>query len=1072
MYNLIKSALRQPISVMVAILGILFFSVIAAVKIPVDIFPMLDMPTIYVAQPYGGMDPEQMDGFIAQRYQDQFLYVSGIKNIDVKTIQGLSLIKLQFYPGTDMAQASAEVGNQINRAKAYMPEGTVPPQVVRFDASSVPIGQLVFESKTRSLNEIQDYAASRIRSMFSNIPGVSSPPPFGGNQRTIVIRVDPELMRSYGLSPEEIVKAVAVNNQPSAAGNVRIGDYTVMTPLNSLIRTPEGFLDIPIRIGSGPTVFVRDVAKVEDAADVTVSYALINGKRAVYIPVVKKSDASTLDAVNNIKAALPRLQNAIPEDVHLSYEFDQSVYVTNSLKNLISEGILGALLTGLMVLLFLRDWRSVIIVVLTIPISVMSAVILLNLFGQTINIMTLSGLALAVGILVDEATVTIENIHQHFEMDKPKASAIWDACKEIAFPKLLILLSILAVFAPAFIMEGVPKSMFMPLSLAVGFAMISSFLLSQTFVPVISNWLLKTQDHHPTSPSMTLDKKEVKEVERAEQKDHQAPKGGFDKFKEKYTNFVKYLMSKGGVVVGIYLFITIGGIILGFTAIGTDILPKSNTGQFQIRLRAPDGTRIERTEVATLNVLNIIKEEVGPENVEISSAYVGTTPSSYGTASIFVFTSGPHEAVIQVALREDVHLNMDDFKERLRAKIKKQLPTLKVSFEPIELVEKIMSQGSPTPIEVSVAAKDIKEAYGYAKKVLAEMVKIPFLRDVQIAQPLDYPIIRIDLNRERAGQMGVTPMEVTRSMVTATSSSRFIEKNLWLDNKKGVSYQVQVQIPERLITSTNDLLDIPLKPNETHPILADVAKLYETTMPGEYDRSGPNRLVTITANLYKKDLGNAYKSVEKAIDIAGQPPRGVLISVKGQVKLLSETLNSLQIGLMVAVVVIFLLLSANFQSFKLSLVILSTVPAVIAGSVGMLLITGATLNLQSYMGLIMSVGVSVANAILMITNAETVRIETNDAAYAAITAANSRIRPILMTSIAMVMGMIPMASGLGEGGDQVAPLGQAVIGGLIASTFAALLILPNVFVLIQKNASVQSVSLDPEDPASKFYVNN
>ena len=1060
---------------MVAILGILFFSVLAALKIPVDIFPMLDMPTIYVAQPYGGMDPEQMDGFIAQRYQDQFLYVSGIKDIDVKTIQGLSLIKLQFYPGTDMAQASAEVGNQINRAKAYMPEGTVPPQVVRFDASSVPIGQLVFESKTRSLNEIQDYAASRIRSMFSNIPGVSSPPPFGGNQRTIVIRVDPQLMRSYGLSPEEIVKAVAVNNQPSAAGNVRIGDYTVMTPMNSLIRSPEGFLNIPIRVGSGPTVFVRDVAKVEDAADVTVSYALINGKRAVYIPVVKKSDASTLDAVNNIKAALPKLQNAIPEDVKISYEFDQSVYVTNSLKNLISEGILGAVLTGLMVLLFLKDWRSVIIVVVTIPVSVMSAVILLNLFGQTINIMTLSGLALAVGVLVDEATVTIENIHQHFEMGKPKASAIWDACKEIAFPKLLILLSILSVFAPAFIMEGIPKSMFMPLSLAVGFAMIASFLLSQTFVPVISNWLLKTHDQHPESPSLTLDKKEEKEVEyevKHEHHTHHKPPTGFDKFKEKYTNFVTYLMSKGSLVVGIYLLIAISGIILGFKTIGTDILPKSNTGQFQIRLRAPDGTRIERTEVATLDVLNIIKEEVGAENVEITSAYVGTTPSSYGTASIFVFTSGPHEAVIQVALKEDVHLNMDDFKERLREKIKKQLPAIKVSFEPIELVEKIMSQGSPTPIEVSVAAKDIKEAYGYAKKVLAEMQKIPFLRDVQIAQPLDYPIIRIDLDRERAGQMGVTPMEITKSMVTATSSSRFIEKNLWLDNKKGVSYQVQVQIPERLITSANDLLDIPLKPHETHPMLADVAKLSATTMPGEYDRSGPNRLVTITANLFKKDLGNAYKSVEKAVALAGQPPRGVLISVKGQVKLLSETLNSLQIGLMVAIVVIFLLLSANFQSFKLSFVILSTVPAVIAGSVGMLLLTGATLNLQSYMGLIMSVGVSVANAILMITNAENVRIETGDAAHAAITAANSRIRPILMTSIAMVMGMIPMASGLGEGGDQVAPLGQAVIGGLIASTFAALLILPNVFVLIQKKASTQSVSLDPEDPASKFYVKN
>jgi multidrug efflux pump subunit AcrB len=1067
MYDLIKSALRQPISIMVAIIGIGFFAFLSVIKIPVDIFPSLDLPTIYVAQPYGGMAPDQMDGFIAARYQDQFLYVSGIKDIDVKTIQGLSLIKLQFYPGTDMAQASAEVANQITRARAYMPEGTVPPQVVRFDASSVPIGQLVFESNSRSLNEIQDYAASRIRPMFSNIPGVSSPPPFGGNQRTIVIKVDPGLMRSYNLTPDEVVQAIAKNNQPSPAGNVRLANYAMMTPLNSLIKQPEDFLNIPIKQGAGPTIFVKDIGIVEDAADVTVGYALVNGKRAVYIPVVKKADASTLTVVNNIKSSLPKLQNSIPEDVKLSYEFDQSVYVTNAVKSLVSEGVLGALLTGLMVLLFLRDWRSVIIVVLTIPISVMSAVILLNLFVQTINIMTLSGLALAVGVLVDEATVTIENIHQHFEMGKPKARAIWDACKEIAFPKLLILLSILAVFAPAFIMTGVPKSMFLPLSLAVGFAMVSSFLLSQTFVPVISNWLLKTHDkhHHAT---LALDKQEINEVIEEQVHPH-SPSSGFEKFKLKYTKLIRGLMRRGSIVVWIYLALTIGGVIIGFSTIGTDILPKSNTGQFQLRLRAPDGTRIERTEVATLKVMDIIKSEVGKDNVEITSAYVGTTPSSYGTASIFIFTSGPHESVIQVALNEHYKVQIEDLKEKLRQRITKELPSIKVSFEPIELVEKIMSQGSPTPIEVSVAAKDIKEAYGHAKKILTEMKKIDFLKDVQIAQPLEYPVIQINLDRQRVGQMDITPVQVAKSMVAATSSSRFTEKNLWLDEKKGVAYQVQVQVPENLISTVQDINDIPLKAGQTHPIISDVATVTQTTVPGEYDRSGPNRLVTITANLFKKDLGAANKAVEKAIGDAGNPPRGVLVDLKGQVKLLTETLSSLQIGLMVAVVVIFLLLSANFQSFKLSFVILSTVPAVLCGSIGMLLITGATLNLQSYMGLIMSVGVSVANAILMVTNAEHLRLEFKDARKAAITAANSRIRPILMTSIAMIMGMIPMASGMGEGGDQVAPLGQAVIGGLLASTLAALLILPNVFAFVQKNASLDSVSLDPEDPQSKYY---
>ncbi len=1066
MYQLIRTALRQPISIVVVVIGILFFSVLSIRTIPVDIFPSLDLPTIYVVQPYGGMAPDQMDGFIATRYQDHFLYVSGIRDVDVKTIQGLSLIKLSFYPGTDMAQAAAEVANNVSRAKAYMPEGTVPPQVVRFDASSVPIGQIVFESASRSLNEIQDFASSRVRPMFSRIEGVSSPPPFGGNQRTIVIRVDPERIRSYHLTPEEIIKSVVTNNQPSPAGNIRMGNKTLMTPVNSLIKKPEDFLNIPIRVGAGPTVFIRDIATVEDGADVTVSYALVNGRRAVYIPVVKKSDASTLDVVNNIRKALPQLRNAVPEDIKISYEFDQSVYVTNSLKSLITEGILGAVLTGLMVLLFLKDWRSVIIVIVTIPISILSAVILMNLFGQTINIMTLSGLALAIGVLVDQATVTIENIHQHQEMGKPKEQAIWDACKEIAFPELLILLAILAVFAPSFVMNGIPRGMFLPLSLAVGFAMIASFLLSQTLVPVLANWLLKDHPHHE-APTLALDAQEIHDV--IEEGAHPSlPPTGFEKFKLKYLNVLATIMGKGKLVLPLYLIVSVLLIVGGFFLIGTDILPKANSHQFQVRLKVADGTRVERTEETTLKFLDLVKSEVGKEHVDISSAYVGTVPSSYGTSNIFVFNSGPHEAVLQVSLNEEYPVRMDALKEKLRERVAKEIPSLKISFEPIELVDKIMSQGSATPIEVTVAAKNVEEAGRFARKIQDEMNKISFLRDIQIAQPLAYPILDVEINRERAGQLGVTSTQIARSLVAATSSSRFTDKNLWLDNTKGLAYQVQVQIPEYQMTSVEDIGTIPLKSGVSNPLLSDVATFSEKTVPGQYDRAGPNRLVTITSNLHKVDLGTATQAVSQAIKNAGEPPRGVLVELKGQSNLLTDTLSSLQVGLCIAVIIMFLLMAATYQSFKLSLVILSTIPAVVVGSIGLLLLTGATLNLQSYMGLIMSVGVSVANAILMVTNAENLRLELGDAAKAVTLAAGSRIRPILMTSIAMIAGMLPMASGMGEGGDQIAPLGQAVIGGLIASTLASLLILPVIFTLVQRNASLTSLSLDPEDPQSNF----
>lgn len=1069
--SILKGALRSPITVMVAIIGIVVFSLLAATQIPIDIFPALDLPTIYVAQPYGGMTPSQMEGFIATRYQDQFLYVSGIKNIDVKNVQGLSLIKLSFYEGTNMAQAAGEVASQVNRVMSYLPPGTVPPTVVRFDASSLPVGELVFRSSTRSLNEIQDLASTKIRSMFSSIPGVSSPPPFGGNARTIVVNVDPELMHSYNLTPNQVVKAIADNNHISPAGNVSIGDKTYLTPVNSVIRKVDEFANIPIIKGSGPTVFIHDVATVQDGADVTVGYALVNGKRAIYIPVTKRAEASTWDVVKNVKAALPQMQNLLPDDVRISYEFDQSVYVINAVKSLISEGAIGAILTGLMVLIFLGDRRSALIVVVNIPVSLLCAVLCLKLAGQTVNIMTLSGLALAIGILVDQSTVTIENIHQHLEMGKSKPKAILDACREIMKPAFLILLCVLAVFAPSFLMTGVPKSMFLPLSLSIGFAMIASFILSQSFVPVLSNWFLKDEKfkhHHQATLALTHHQAGELNDDLNYERAHKQEISKFEKFKLWFIDKLSSFMKKRKRIVTAYVIGVFAIIITCGVIIGKDILPKVNSGQFQLRISEPDGTRLERTEAKLKQVLHIINE-TADGNVDISSAYVGMQPSSYGTSSIFVFTSGPQEAVLQVNLKEDYHPNMDKFKEELRKKIHEQMPELKMSFEPIELTDKIMSQGSPTPIETVVAGKDLQQAKVYAAKLEQKLKAIPYLRDVQVAQPLNYPAIDIKIDRERAAQFGLDPTDISKSLVAATSSSRFTEKNLWLDERNGYAYQVQVEVPTYLMKSISDIQTIPMIPGHSRPILADVADVKLDTVPGELDRSGPRRLVTITANIYKKDLGTAASDVQKAIASMGTPPKGLVVDTRGLVKLLTETLNSLQSGLLLAIVVIFLLLAANYQSFKLSFIVLTTIPAVIAGSLILLLITGSTLNLQSYMGIIMSTGVSVANAILIVTNAERLRLESGNAKEAALLSAGVRLRPILMTSLAMIAGMIPMASGMGEAGDQTAPLGRAVIGGLAASTLAALFVLPLVFGMVQGKSSLESVSLDPEDTSSKYF---
>jgi multidrug efflux pump subunit AcrB len=1079
--GLIRSALRKPISILVLVAGLFFFGINAVRNIKIDIFPDLNLPVIYLSHPYGGFTPSQMEAYFGKQYVNLLLYVSGVKSIETKNIQGLTLIKLTFYEGTNMAQAAAEVSTFSNRAQAIFPAGSNPPFIIRFDASTLPVGQLVLSSDKRSNNELLDLANVYVRSSFTSIPGLVAPAPFGGNTRTVVIKVNPELLRSHNLTPDQVVQAIDDNNQSTPSGNVRIGDYNYITPTNTSIKAIKDFENIPLYKGGVQNLYLKDVATVEDGADITSSYALVNGKRSIYLPITKSSDASTWEVVQNLKKAIPRFQSLLPDDVKLSYEFDQSVYVINAVKSLLSEGAIGAILTGLMVLLFLGDARGALIVILTIPTSIIAGVLFLYLFHQTINIMTLSGLALAIGILVDESTVTIENIHQHLAMEKPKALAIWDACKEIAFPKLLILFCILAVFAPAFTMKGIPGALFLPLALAIAFSMITSYILAQTFVPIMANWIMK--GHHgkemtdaeefehsriakADGESDTWDQKKI--LLEGNYKDGKP--GRFTLFRNRFIRFLERVLPFRKPIAVLYILISCALVVLLLMNIGRDVLPKTNSGQFQVRLRAATGTRLERTEEKVVKTLGILDTLVGKKNIAVTSAFIGQHPSQFSTSPIYLFMSGTQEAVLQVALKEDYKVNLDDLKESFRKKMQQDLPDMSVSFEPIELTDKILSQGSPTPIEVRIAGKNKVLNEEYAYKVIDKLKQISYLRDVQLGQPLKYPAININIDRIRAAQLGLGVTDISRSLVASTSSSRYTDKNVWLDDKVGLSYNVQVEVPENQMNSVEDIKEIPVTKNATRPVLGDVADITPDTTYGENDNLGAIPYVTVTANLYKKDLGSASKDVEAAVASIKNLPRGLTIETKGLSNVLNETLDSLQTGLLTAIIVIFLMLAANFQSFKVSLVVLSTVPAVLLGSLLMLMATGSTLNLQSYMGMIMSVGVSIANSVLLITNAEHLRMHNGNALESAKEAAALRIRPILMTSVAMVVGMIPMASGLGEGGDQAAPLGRAVIGGLIASTFAALFILPLVFAWLQGKASTQSVSLDPEDKESKHYI--
>ncbi len=1071
--KLILLALRKPITILVLVAALFFFGIGALRTIRIDIFPKLDLPVLYIAHPYGGFTPTQMETFFAKQYINVLLYVNGIKSIETKNVQGLTLIKLNFYPGTNMAQAVAEVSAVSNRAQVLFPSGSNPPFIIRFDASTLPVGELVLSSDKRNNNELTDLANVYVRASFTAIPGLLSAPPFGGNIRTVVIKADPVLLREHNLTPDQLVAALRINNQSSPSGNVRIGDKNYITPVNTTIHTVKDFGNIPLYTGGVQNLYLKDVATVEDAADITVGYALVNGKRSVYLSIAKSADASTWEVVQRLKAAIPKMQALLPEDVHLTYAFDQSIYVINSVKSLISEGVIGAVLTGLMVLLFLGDLRGALIVILTIPTSIISGILFLSLFGQTINIMTLSGLALAIGILVDESTVTIENIHQHLDMGKPKRLAIWDACKEIAFPKLLILFCILAVFAPAFTMGGIPGSLFLPLALAIGFSMIVSYFLAQTFVPVMANWIMKVhKGKAPVAVHAALSAEQGEEKERLLLQPHgkDGKMSFFDKIRARFLAFIDRIMPYRKPIVVVYLVLTAGAAFLLLQHIGKDVLPKVNGGQFQVRLRAPDGTRIERTEEKTINTLNIIKDIVGPANVTISSAYVGQHPSLFSVNPIYLWMAGPQEAVLQVALDEHYKTNPDDLKERIRARVAQQMPDVRLSFEPIELTDKILSQGSPTPVEVRFSGRIKKNNEIYAAKLMEKLRQVPYLRDIQLGQSNKYPAISIEVDRVRAAQLGVSMDDISRSIVASTSSSRYTEKNIWIDEAGNNSYNVQVQVPENKMQSVADIGEIPVLRNADRPVLGDVASIKVDTTYGENDNLGSIPVLSVTANLYNKDLGAASVDIRKAIAALGPLPRGLTVEPIGMTQTLTETLDSLQNGLLVAIIVIFLMLAANFQSFKVSAIVLATVPAVILGSLLLLLATGSTLNLQSYMGIIMSVGVSISNAVLLITNAEQLRLHNGKALQSAKEAAALRLRPILMTAMAMVVGMIPMASGIGEAGDQTSPLGRAVIGGLIASTFAALFILPLAFAWGREKATTDSISLEPEDAESKLYL--
>src|SRR6266571_3794744 len=986
-------ALSRPLTVVIALVAVALGSVLALQRMPVDIFPQVGDPVIYVSQPYGGMDPQQMEGYLTYYYEYHFLYITGIDHVESRSIPGQALLKLVFHQGTDMASAMGETMGYVTRARAFMPAGTVPPFITRFDTGSVAIAQLIFSSPSRTQGDLQDIALNRVRPLFATLEGVSAPPPFGGAQRTIVITLNPDKLQQYRISPEEAIAAVNRSTVIQPSGDMRTGKLDRIARTNATLggNLPE-LLDTPIRPVSGTTVFLRDIGTIENGTDILTAYAHVNGKRTVYIPVTKRPDASTLAVINRVKAAIPDFKKAAPEDVDIRLEFDQSPFVASSIRGLVTEGLLGAVLTGLMVLLFLRDWRSAVIVVLNIPFALLAAVIFLWAAGQSINIMTLGGLALAVGVLVDEAVVEIENIHTQMLPGVSRARAVVEACSRTAIARFLSMLCILAVFLPSFFMAGVARQLFIPLSLAVGFAMIASYLLSSSLVPVFSTWLMR-------------------EAHRGEEGE-----GMFGRLRSFYRSYLGVVLRlRWPLVIG-YLAVSMAFLFFSVPRMGAELFPDTNSPLMRIRLKAPAGTRVEETERMVLRALDVIHREIGPNNVVITSDFTGVPPPNYPVLLIHLFTSAPNEAIIEVA----------------------------------------------------VTGTNLQEDYQYAEKLQQQMAKLPFLRDLQTVQERNYPTIDINIDRDRAGQFGLTMSDVVRSVVPATSSSRYTEANYWRDPVSGNGFQIQVQLPQNQVQSVDELNVVPVMKNGlTQPYLADVASVKLGTMPGLVERNNGKRVVSLTANLHGITLSDAKVKLDDALAKAGAPPRGVSVKYRGQMPPLLETISGLRVGLLLAVVVIFLLLAANFQSVRLALSIILTIPAVLCGVIVMLRVTGTTLNIESFMGAIMAVGIAVANSILLVSFAERFRREGRPVFEATQEGATSRLRAILMTAAAMIFGMIPMAIGFAEGGSPSSPRGRAVSGGLLMSTLATVTILPSVFAILQNRASIVSPSLSAMDPASQ-----
>ncbi len=1059
---IVRLALRRPYTFVVMALAIILLFPVVLLRTPVDIFPDINIPVISLVWTYNGLQPQEMEQRITSNVERGVTtLVSDVEHIESQSLNGIAVIKVFFQPGANIQTALAQTAAISQTFLRFLPPGTTPPLVIIYSASTVPVIQIGLTSDTLSEQQLFDYGNNFIRTQLATVPGAATPFPYGGKQRVVSVDIDPTALQAKGLSAVDIVNAVNAQNLILPTGTAKLGTLEYNVEMNGSPQTVQELNELPVKTVNGATIYMKDVAHVRDGFSPQTNIVLSNGQRGVLMSIYKTGSASTLAIVDRVKQMLEYNKSALPEGLHISTFFDQSLYVRASIQGVIREGIIAACLTAIMILLFLGNWKSTLIIAISIPLSILVSILCLSALGQTINIMTLGGLALAVGILVDDATVEIENINRNLAMGKETVQAILDGAQQIAVPAFVSTLCICIVFIPMFFLSGVAKFLFVPLAEAVSFAMLASYMWSRTIVPTMAMYLLSSEDEYHADEhageKMGFFRRYQQGFERS-----------FENFRSGYRRALHIALHSPMLFSASFLaFCVLSVFLVG--VLGRDFFPKVDAGQIRLHMRARTGLRIEETARLADQVNGVIRETIPKDELTTVLDNIGLPYSGINLTYSNAGTIGSSDAEFLIQLKEVRGKPTSMYISDLREKLPQRFPGVQFFFQPADIVTQILNFGTPAPIDVEVTGMNQRGNYLIGEKLASEFRHIPGAVDVHVQQAFDNPTLYMEIDRARAQSVGMQSRDVAQNVLVSLSSSFQTAPAFWLDPKNGVEYSVAVQEPQYRVDSYQALQNTPISgsmPGSRPQILGNLVTTSTTARPAEISHYTTQPMINIYASVDGRDLGGVADQVEKDVQaIEKDLPKGSHIVIRGQVQTMKSSFTGLGFGLIGAIVLAYLLIVVNFQSWLDPFIIITALPGALAGICWTLLLTHTTLNVPSLTGAIMCMGVATANSILMVSFAREQMDEGKNARDAAIEAGFVRIRPVLMTALAMIIGMVPMAVGLGEGGEQNAPLGRAVIGGLVFATFATLFFVPCVFSMIhgrRERRSAPQGSLSPE----------